>query len=439
MSEKKPKAPETDSPELNKGEIAARCHEIQTGLGKAEVPEFDCVRLVGMAVRLALHIRGLPSVNYDTLKLVANFYLDIPTIGVERVVKSLAEVEFVKLVTEGKTIKAVIPNVPYYDTLYETLGSFANETGFNEPERLTIELLCRLAKSPEKLDTLRGSLGAEPKLIERAVDVGKHGAYMRVHRTRGRDVVLSPTFFSENAEVYADMVAGTGSKNVQKILNAVKGFQGIPLGIAQKNKEIGGIKLVDDDLTLLLRLAQDGAVKPPSITTSHAGENFFLFTPRPSGAALSPTKRDIYERAMAIVAAVRQGQLLAKQYRIHRPGAVIYVLRRDRKLGKATTEASQQYQQLVHLRIAQLIDVGNGFRELRVIDTPENLEALDIAQALVDGGTPSGTEVDDAARMALQKDHAYVESLVASGELQKRGNVGLSPEQQLELETLFLK
>ncbi len=37
-----------------------------------EVPEFDNLRAVGMAVRLALHIRGLPAVNFETLKLVAN-------------------------------------------------------------------------------------------------------------------------------------------------------------------------------------------------------------------------------------------------------------------------------------------------------------------------------------------------------------------------------
>lgn len=66
-------------------EVAARCHEIQTGLGLNEVPEFDNLRAVGMGVRLALHIRGLPSVSimaicadalqkegkapYETLKL----------------------------------------------------------------------------------------------------------------------------------------------------------------------------------------------------------------------------------------------------------------------------------------------------------------------------------------------------------------------------------
>jgi hypothetical protein len=61
-------------------------------------------------------------VNFETLKLVANHFLGIPSIGVKRIEETLAEVEFVKLVTEGKTIKAVVPIVPYYETLHGKLG-----------------------------------------------------------------------------------------------------------------------------------------------------------------------------------------------------------------------------------------------------------------------------------------------------------------------------
>jgi hypothetical protein len=392
-----------------------------------------------MGVRLALHIRGLPSVNYDTLRLVANHYLGIPSVAVKSILELLAEVEFVKLQSEGKTIKAVVPNVPYYEMLYETLGSYANNVGFNEAEALSIYLLHRLSKSPEKVDTLKANLGAEPKLLLRAFDVGKQGAYLSVHRSRGRDVALSPTYFSENADIYADMVAGAGSKQVRKLLNALRAMQGLPLSMIQKNKEIGGVKLTDDELNLLLRLAQDGAVKPPSISTKHSGEQFFLFTPTPAGAALAPTKREIYERAMAIVAAVRQGQFLPRRYAIRSPGAVLYTLKTNLRLGKATTEATQQYRKLVHLRVARLVDAGHGYSELQIIDTPENREALEMAYKLVAVGVAAGTEVDQAARDALQQEHTFVESLVSSGELQRRHNVALTPEQQLEMENLFLK
>ena len=149
-------------------------------------------------------------------------------------------------------------------------------------------------------------------------------------------------------------------------------------------------------------------------------------------------KRDIYEKALAIVSSVRQGQFLPKQFAIRSPGAVLYTLKNNLRLGKATTEASQQYRKLVHLRVAQLIDVGNGFSELRIIDTPENQEALRIAYTLVDSGVVTGGEVDDSARAALNQEQSYVESLVASGELRSRVNVPLTQAQQLTFDRLFL-
>jgi hypothetical protein len=222
-------------------------------------------------------------------------------------------------------------------------------------------------------------------------------------------------------------------------MTALRAMQGVPLSIIQKNKEVGGVKLSDEELNLLLRLAQDGAVKPPSITTRHSGEQFFLFTPTPTGAALAPTKREIYERAMAIVAAVRQGQFLPKRYAIRSPGAVLYTLKENLKLRRATTEFSQQYRKLVHLRIARLVDVGNGFSELHIVDTPENREALGMAYGLINAGVASGAEVDEDARNALQQEHTFVESLVSSGTLQRRHKVALSAQQQLEIEYVFLK
>jgi hypothetical protein len=420
-------------------EVAARCHEIQTGLGLAEVPEFEKLRLIGMGVRLSLHIRGLPAVKYEALRLVANHFLGIPTVAMRPILDLLAEIEFVKLQTEGRTIKAVVPLVPYYETLYDQIGTYAIDGGFNEAEQLSIELLCRLSASPEKVDALKTNLGVESKLLDRALTVGKEGAYVRIHRRRGRDVALSPMYFSENADIYADMVAGANSKQVKKILNAITQAQGMPLSVIQTQQNIAGVDLSKDELNFLLRLSQDGAVKPPSISTSHAGEQFFLFTPTPAGAALAPTKRDIYEKAMAIVAAIRQGQFLPRQYAIKSPGAVLYTLKHNLKLGKATTEATQQYRKLVHLRVAQLIDAGNGFSELRIIDTPENRESLAIAYSLVESGVATGAEVDEDARNAMQQDHTFVESLVSSGELQKRQRVSLSPEQETEVENLFLK
>lgn len=432
--------PKKNKEQPSAADIAARAHEIQTGLGVTEVPEFDTLRAVGMGVRLALHIQGLPALNYETLRLVAIHYLNIPSVAVRRIVELLAEVEFVKLQTTGKTINTVVPNVPYYDEVYSTLGDFGITEGFNEAEKLSIEILCRLAKSPENVDSLMSHLGADKRDLNRAFIVGQEGAYLRVHRVRGRNIALSPAFFSENSDVFADMVAGAGASDVRVVLDALRQVQGVPLSLVERQNEIGGVQLTPDQINMLKRLAQDGAVRPPSIRTPHAGSNYFLFTPTPGNAGLAPTKREIYEKAMAIVAAVRQGQFLPKRYAIRSPEAVLYKLKTELKLSRATTEATDQYRNLTVLRVARLVPIeSTGFSELHIIDTPANREALRIAYELVDSGSAVGTEVDEATRELLQKDQSYVESQIASGDLVKREKVSLSPEQQQQLELIFLK
>ena len=416
-----------------------RCHEIQTTLGSHEVPEFETIPELGMATRLALHIRGLPLVKYDTLKLVSNHFLNIPSLAVERIVRLLADVECVRIQQTGSTINGVLPTVPYYDEFYEALGAFAStERQFNEAEELTLDLVERLAKSPEKVDSLRNKLGAEKALFERGIAVGMAGSYLIKRRFRGRDVLINPTYFSENANLFADAVAATNAKSIKTLLSAISESQGWPLGLIEEQGHLGEVSIEPSQLKLLKRLAQDGMVKPPTIETTYAGENHFIFTPTPAEGVLSASKRDIYERAMAIVAAIRQGQLLPRRYAIRSPGSVLYTLRSDLRLGKATTEATQQYKQLTVLRIARLTDVGSGYSELEIIDTPENREALDIAYDLVSEGRATGTEIDNAARKAMQESQMYVESLIASSKMRTREQIQLSEEQREQLDLLFM-
>src|SRR5271166_6692744 len=75
---------------------AVRCHDITVSLGNKQVTDLDKVVLVGMAVRLALHLRGVPAVSYDLVKLVALQLLHIPPLALPAILDVLAEVDFVK-------------------------------------------------------------------------------------------------------------------------------------------------------------------------------------------------------------------------------------------------------------------------------------------------------------------------------------------------------
>lgn len=423
--------------EISNGqELALRCHDISTGLGPKEVPEFELIPEIGLMLRLALHIRGLPRIPYETLKLVASYYLQMSSLVLKGIVESLAKVEFVKIMKEGDTIKWILPTVPYYEDLYEQVGEYATSRKLNEPEQLAITILGKLTDSPILQDNLN-SLGADQSLLKRSLKVGTEGNYILKKRFRGKDVLLSPVFFSENAEIYADLVAKTGAKTIEKILRLIKQSQGIPLSVVEATGEIYGTKISNDELNLLKRLASDGAVKPPSIQTPHAGTNYFMFTPSPGKTRLNPTKRDIYERAMALVSAVRQGQFLPNKYAIKSPYAILNALQ-SRGFIKANTEAYEQYKNLTVMKVGHLASTGGNWYQFQLNDTEENQEALEIALELVTTGNIKGLEIDENARLALGKDQTYIESLISSQNLREKEQMPLSEEQQEEVENFFL-
>ncbi len=96
---------------MDKRIAVARCHEIQLAIRDKEVSRFETIPEIGMA----LHIRGLPIMEYELLKLVASTMLGIPRLVVDRIIELLAEIEFVRVQRDGNRIKAVLPTVPFFD------------------------------------------------------------------------------------------------------------------------------------------------------------------------------------------------------------------------------------------------------------------------------------------------------------------------------------
>jgi hypothetical protein len=424
---------------MDKAVAVARCHEIQLAIRDKEVPRFESIPEIGMAVQLALHIRGLPVVEYERLKLVASTLLGVPRLAVDRIVELLAEIEFVRIVRDGKRIKAVVPVVPFFDELYRGLGEYmATEGKLDEFETLTLQIVDRLANAPHNADALAQKIGTDRKSFDASIEIGKKGSFLISRRSRSKNILLNPTYFSENAEVFADHVAKCGAHSVSRTLELIRAAQGWPLSIIEKRGEISGTKVSKDDVQLLKRLAQDGMIKPPTISTSYSGQTMFVFTPTPGFVNVSPLQREQYERALAIVSAVRQGQLLPNRFRIRSPGAVLYRLKTDLELSP-TSDYGEQYQNLVHLRIAQLVSVSGGYQQLKVIDTPENRESLKIAYNLVQGDKAPDLAVDSEAVGAMTGPQEYIESLVSSRLMREREKVVLSGETEHDIQQLLLE
>lgn len=426
----------SDTATLKPEVVAARAHDIAVCLERGSVAEYQLLSKLGMAVRLALHLRGVPAISYSLVRNVAMYLLDFNSFAVDEVLRFLHDAEFVKLDTEGTTIKTIIPDIPYYDKLFSDIGELATLHGFSEPEWLTLVLLQRLAGSP-LLQTHAYQMGAEKKLVNRVIDIGTEGAFIVNRRARGKDVLLSPTYFAESQDAYADLVASSGAQKVERILKLLKQNQGWPLAIMEKKGELAGIRLDANDLAIIRMLAGEGFVPPPAIETTHAGLNHFLFGPLPGATRLIPSKRPVYEAAMALVAAMRQGQLLPANYAIRSPVALLSSFR-DRGFVQANTEAREQYRRVAELKVARLVPTSAGWARLELIERPENIEAINMAIDLVSGGEPA-VQADEEIVLSLRKGEKYMESLIGRKRILKESINKPDEETEAAIESFLLR
>lgn len=418
-------------------DIAELAFDLHTGLGTFQVPDFDELRTIGMAATVAIHIKGLGEVDYELLRKVSEHFMSVPSAALNEVLRLLQDVGFVKLIERGRRIDRVIPNVPVFDDVYDTIADFAtSECEINECEETAIAILRALQSAPQNRDALYNALGVEKALFDRCLEIGASSGIVSHHKARGRPILISPFYFTDNLSGLADAAVSAGASTIQSVLDKVKDNQGWPISLLESTKEIGGDALQSSEIAVLRKLSQEGILKPPTIQFGQRSESF-VFTPRPGGTRLNAANREIYERAMALVSAVRKGQLLPRQFRIHSPLALLRALR-DRGHVRANSEADVQYKNLGVLRIAHLKRVSGGRWELHLIDTPENKKALDLAISLLQTGSLSNMEVNEEARIALTKGERYVQSLISASELKKRQYAVNNEQAVYEFDQLLL-
>ncbi|KLK93933.1 hypothetical protein AA309_05480 [Microvirga vignae] len=412
--------------------------DLHTGLSAVQVPEFDEIQTIGMCAVLSVHIKGMPPIDYEVLRKVSEYFMAIPSVALKSVLEILADLELVTLITSGKRIETVIPNIPAFDDVYASIGEYiASECSFNEHEQAIILILDALSKAPANQDSLRNSLGVDKELFNRCVVLGNESGIVSSHLARGRPILISPFYFADNLDSLADLAASAGATAIQNALKKISNNQGWPLSIIEKTGEIGGTKVPPAELELIQKLSEEGVMKPPKIQFGSKSEAF-VFTPKPGNVRLNGANREIYERAMALISAVRKGQLLADAYRIRSPLAILEALRSRGYLG-ANSEAKEQYQNLVIMRVAYLSEISPGRWQLHLHRTDENNAAITLAIELLRTGQIANLEVDREARIALTKDESYVQSLISASEMRKKPRALKSEQAVHEFEQLLLK
>ena len=125
-------------------QVAEFAYDLHAGLSSLQIPEFDDLQTIGMAATLSIHIKSLGEIDYEVLRKVSDHFMSIPSVALEKVLRVLAVVGFVRLVEKGKRIEKIIPNIPRFDDVYQKIGDYAaSECSLNAHEQATMLLLGR--------------------------------------------------------------------------------------------------------------------------------------------------------------------------------------------------------------------------------------------------------------------------------------------------------
>lgn len=422
---------------MEKTKIAEFSYDLHSALGEYETPELDYLKTLGMAATLSVHIRGLGEIQYDVLKLASYHYFKIPSFALEKVIDILSDLEFVDVLGSKKRIKAIIPKIPHFKSIYSAIGEYAEDDDLNESELAMLAILNQVYSKPENKQKLINGISADTTTIETCLKYSEAGGLLRMHKARGKEIILSPYYFADNLEGLADLTAKSGSSNISKVLDKLKANQGWPLSMVMGNQEIGGQKLDHVELSLINTMASEGILKPPSINFGNGSSEQFVFTPNPGSVRLNAANREIYERAMALVSCVRKGQLMPAQYRINYPVAILRSLRNKGYLN-SNSEASEQYKNLVFMKVAFLRPTAGNKCELVLIQSEENVQALDIAINLLATGELANLEVNNEAKISFSKDETYIQSIISASDMRKRKQVQVAEEAKHEMDQLLL-
>ncbi|TEU18111.1 MAG: hypothetical protein E3J21_06715 [Anaerolineales bacterium] len=399
--------------------IGLRAQDIQTclqkvGLRGLAAGKLDVTRLVGMAERLAIHIRGKEVLQNDEVLQAMAGHLGIDSLILPRVLDVLEEVGFIQ-----RRGDQIYDRVPYFTNIYEPMGEFWQASNPSEIEQVSVQLLDDLAKSPVPEDEIRSTYSITGQDFDLVKRLGETGSYLRSYRspTDDTDVLYSPVFWDENPEALFEMLTRYPAEEIAEAIASVRAYQGYPMVNLKKPRP--------SRKDLIILEAMDRGILPTPSVTSTAGKRHFVFTPYSGGIVLTAQEKAILDKARAILACVRYGQHYAQVTRIRDPLLIINALEDRKRLG-SHSEIRQQYFILWEKGIARFSqDTEHSNRYwLHVIDNEENMKALRLARDMLTVGEAITERGLDPRVRAILFSGTYDEPLTALAE--RRQEMSLS-------------
>lgn len=371
--------------------IGLRSQDIQTSIQDVDLGPLNAetknIRLIGMAERLAIHVRGADVIDdYRKLEYIASQF-GIDSLILPNVLEVLEELEWVRVEKEGSSIKKVEESVPYFSDIYSVAGEYFECKGHSEIEDAMIVVCDSLSLSPLTEEEIRNNIGLSDKAYSMVLDIGKSGKIIDFYASSdtGEKVLYSPLYWVENPdkiETVYKLLRKYGANRVHSALKKIKDYQGFPLDSNILQNEFDSLP---EDMKIVTEAIRRGVILAPEVN-SLKGKKNFAFTPY---AGIPIEEKTILEKAMCILSCIRYGEHFGTITRIRSPELLLdTLLSPPHRTKKPHSEVKKQYTLLVVRGIGRIFPARfyNDRYYFELIPTPENKKAVRLAKDLLKVG-----------------------------------------------------
>lgn len=371
--------------ELTDQTLGIRIHDINQGLVAVSSGLINArlrrTKRAGVAAQLAALVAGEQVVDYESL-LVAAGELQMDDTLVDRGLEDLQTLDWVRVVERPSGNKRIEVKIPRLRDRYSELGGYWKSLHPGEIEVQAISIVDELALLPRHAFQLKDKYDVSPTDFTVITDIGKSAGIIDAYDspTDGRKVLYSPVYWEEHPAQLFELEKRFKEEEIATAIRQVRNYQGLSC---------------DDVSDAILNASIKSGFLPTVSVDSTGGEKQFIFTPV---EGVGKDRKPMYQKAMAILACVRYGQRYAGMRLTYPPEVLLEALKRNKKINPHS-EIVTQYSPLVKLRIGRVRKIGSRW-SFDLIETPDNLEALDLAIKLASVG--EGRVTDERSRQAEQ-------------------------------------
>ena len=345
--------------------------------------ELGATRLTGMAATVAANIKGIDLIrDPKALTVVAAQQWGIDSLALPSVLEVLQEVGYLTLHknTRGK-LTQIDEHMPLlHEDLYDSLGGHWEDNSPSELDQAAVDSLERLAAAPMRASDFEARI-SDAETAGRLLRIGAVAQFTRVlELSDGDKLVWSPFCAYEQPEALRKLFSAFAQDDIREQFGRVREYQGLPL---------------DKSATVLNQAVGQGILLANTIKGT-GGEAAFAFVPYRADRAQRRMQKVILYKALILLACVRYGQHYA-QHRIRMPAALLRKLR-DGPLN-ATTEASTQYRTAAQEQIRGLSLRERLIFRAQLVQTPDNVAAVNLAIDLLTHGEPLASREDPEQKL----------------------------------------